>query len=61
MRYITSAERERPIVGECVMCGKLIYGADDDHYADTYFVIDGDCACEDCITDYLNKYCKRGD
>ena len=62
MRELISEPRDnRPIVAECLMCGRPIYGADDEHYAETFFVIDSDCVCEDCTTDYLNKYCRRGD
>jgi hypothetical protein len=59
--WMREPEDDRPVVAECCMCGRPIHGSNHSHYGDSYFVIDFDAICDECVTDYLNQYCRKGD
>lgn len=53
MEDIYSVEREHI---DCDMCRNPIYKADEKYEGDTVYKINGLNICEDCISDYIEKF-----
>ncbi|MEG0908979.1 MAG: hypothetical protein RSH78_01295 [Bacilli bacterium] len=51
-------EQQRYI--ECDECGYEIYLEDDRYLGDTYYEIDEENICEECILTYIKRFRKQG-
>jgi len=54
--YAYNLEIKRPLIGECIICGREIRGEDDEYYKDDAYWINDDLVCDDCLRDYAKKY-----
>lgn len=48
---------DRPVMGECEICGCEIHGQSRDYYADDAYLFDGgEFVCSDCVTKYCDEH-----
>ena len=60
-QYLNPPEDSRPVIGQCEFCGQNIHGASPGYDADEYGEIDGCMVHRDCVMDFFDKYCRKGE
>lgn len=56
---IPTLEDDRPVIGECAVCGCDIHGESPGYYGDVYYDFYGEYVCEDCLKDYANAHFRK--
>lgn len=52
---------DRPVIGNCEVCGCEIHGSSPGDYGDCFYDFFGELVCEDHLTEYCNRVFKKGD
>ena len=61
--WLEPEDDERPVIGQCAVCGCDIHDEFVGFYADTYYDFEwmGDLVCEDHLQEYCNQHFRKGD
>ena len=63
--WMREPEDERPIIGQCAICGCDIHDESPGYYADKYYDFEwmGELVCDtgNCLQEYCNNHFAKGD